>query len=137
MLISVFVPLVFLEGNIGRLFTEFALAIAAAVAFSSFTALTLSPMMASKLLKKKTRSSGFGVWMDKRFGQLETRYYQSLGKTLHQPLLMVLLLIISVLAIVQLSEKVPSEFVPKEDRGNFFILMNAQEGLALKVMPLT
>ena len=114
-LISVFVPLVFLEGNIGRLFTEFALAIAAAVAFSSFTALTLSPMMASKLLKKKTRSSGFGVWMDKRFGQLETRYYQSLGKTLHQPLLMVVLLIISVLAIVQLSEKVPSEFVPKED----------------------
>ena len=131
-LISVFVPLVFLEGNIGRLFTEFALAIAAAVAFSSFTALTLSPMMASKLLKKKTRSSGFGVWMDKRFGQLETRYYQSLGKTLHQPLLMVLLLIISVLAIVQLSEKVPSEFVPKEDRGNFFILMNAQEGASFE-----
>ena len=131
-LISVFVPLVFLEGNIGRLFTEFALAIAAAVAFSSFTALTLSPMMASKLLKKKTRSSGFGVWMDKRFGQLETRYYQSLGKTLHQPLLMVVLLIISVLAIVQLSEKVPSEFVPKEDRGNFFILMNAQEGASFE-----
>ena len=131
-LISVFVPLVFLEGNIGRLFTEFALAIAAAVAFSSFTALTLSPMMASKLLKKKTRSSGFGVWMDKRFGQLETRYYQSLGKTLHQPLLMVVLLSISVLAIVQLSEKVPSEFVPKEDRGNFFILMNAQEGASFE-----
>ena len=131
-LISVFVPLVFLEGNIGRVFTEFALAIAAAVAFSSFTALTLSPMMASKLLKKKTRSSGFGVWMDKRFGQLETRYYQSLGKTLHQPLLMVVLLIISVLAIVQLSEKVPSEFVPKEDRGNFFILMNAQEGASFE-----
>ena len=131
-LISVFVPLVFLEGNIGRLFTEFALAIAAAVAFSSFTALTLSPMMASKILKKRTRSSGFGSWMDKRFSQLENGYFTALGKTLHQPILMLLLLVITVVALVQLSEKVPSEFVPKEDRGNFFILMNAQEGASFE-----
>ena len=131
-LISVFVPLVFLEGNIGRLFTEFALAIAAAVAFSSFTALTLSPMMASKILKKRTRSSGFGSWMDKRFSQLENGYFTALGKTLHQPILMLLLLVIAVVALVQLSEKVSSEFVPKEDRGNFFILMNAQEGASFE-----
>ena len=131
-LISVFVPLVFLEGNIGRLFTEFALAIAAAVAFSSFTALTLSPMMASKILKKRERSSGFGSWMDARFNALETRYFNSLGKTLHQPILMLLLLAVAVVAVVQLSEKVPSEFVPKEDRGNFFILMNAQEGASFE-----
>ncbi|GEA07573.1 multidrug transporter [Alteromonas sp. KUL42] len=131
-LISVFVPLVFLEGNIGRLFTEFALAIAAAVAFSSFTALTLSPMMASKILKKRERSSGFGSWMDARFNALETRYFNSLGKSLHQPILMLLLLAVAVVAVVQLSEKVPSEFVPKEDRGNFFILMNAQEGASFE-----
>ncbi|WP_394223641.1 efflux RND transporter permease subunit [Alteromonas gracilis] len=131
-LISVFVPLVFLEGNIGRLFTEFALAIAAAVAFSSFTALTLSPMMASKILKKRTRSSGFGSWMDNRFSKLENGYFNTLGKTLHQPLLMLLMLVIAVIALVQLSEKVPSEFVPKEDRGNFFILMNAQEGASFE-----
>ncbi len=131
-LISVFVPLVFLEGNIGRLFTEFALAIAAAVAFSSFTALTLSPMMASKILKKRERSSGFGNWMDKRFSALENGYFNSLGKTLHQPLLMVIMLVVAVVALVQLSERVPSEFVPKEDRGNFFILMNAQEGASFE-----
>ena len=131
-LISVFVPLVFLEGNIGRLFTEFALAIAAAVAFSSFTALTLSPMMASKILKKRTRSVGFGAWMDRRFHALEKRYFNSLGKTVHQPLIMLLLLVVSVTAVVQLSESIPSEFVPKEDRGNFFILMNAQEGASFE-----
>ncbi|MCZ8529479.1 efflux RND transporter permease subunit [Alteromonas sp. PRIM-21] len=131
-LISVFVPLVFLEGNIGRLFTEFALAIAAAVAFSSFTALTLSPMMASKILKKRPRSSGFGSWMDKRFSKLESSYFNTLGKTLHQPFLMLLMLVIAIVALVQLSEKVPSEFVPKEDRGNFFILMNAQEGASFE-----
>ena len=131
-LISVFVPLVFLEGNIGRLFTEFALAIAAAVAFSSFTALTLSPMMASKILKKRERSSGFGAWMDKGFRGIESRYFQSLAKTLHQPFLMVVLLVVAVVATVQLSEKIPSEFVPREDRGNFFILMNAQEGASFE-----
>ncbi|GGW80411.1 efflux RND transporter permease subunit [Alteromonas halophila] len=131
-LISVFVPLVFLEGNIGRLFTEFALAIAAAVAFSSFTALTLSPMMSSLLLKKRERTSGFGSWMDARFTALETGYFNSLAKTLHQPVAMVLLLLIAIAAIIQLSNRVPSEFVPREDRGNFFILMQAQEGASFE-----
>ncbi len=131
-LISVFVPLVFLEGNIGRLFTEFALAIAAAVAFSSFTALTLSPMMASLLLKKRERTSGFGNWMDSKFSSLEKGYFNSLGKTLHQPVIMVLLLLVAVVAIIQLSNRVPDEFVPREDRGNFFILMQAQEGASFE-----
>lgn len=131
-LISVFVPLVFLEGNIGRLFTEFALAIAAAVAFSSFTALTLSPMMSSLLLKKRERTSGFGNWMDRQFTSLESGYFNSLGKTLHQPIVMTLLLIIAVVAIIQLSNRVPNEFTPREDRGNFFILMQAQEGASFE-----
>ena len=56
-LVAVFVPLIFLSGNVGRLFTEFAIAIAAAVIFSSLTALSLTPMMCSKMLKHKERSS--------------------------------------------------------------------------------
>ncbi|MBU3021027.1 efflux RND transporter permease subunit [Aestuariibacter sp. A3R04] len=131
-LISVFVPLVFLEGNIGRLFTEFALAMAAAVAFSSFTALSLSPMMASKLLKKKSRSKGFGKWLDSRFKRIEGGYYNSLDKTIHQPWLMALLFIIALVLIWQLSAKIPSEFTPTEDRGNFFILMQGQEGASFE-----
>ncbi|PTB84665.1 multidrug transporter AcrB, partial [Pseudidiomarina aestuarii] len=63
-LISVFVPLAFLDGNIGQLFTEFALAIAAAVFFSSIAALTLSPMLSSKILKKRERSSALGRNID-------------------------------------------------------------------------
>ncbi|MBT1450371.1 efflux RND transporter permease subunit [Glaciecola sp. XM2] len=127
-LISVFVPLVFLEGNIGRLFTEFALAIAAAVAFSSFTALTLSPMLASKILKNRSRSSGFGMWVDAKFKSLEGRYFNSLRVTMKQPVLMVLMVLVSMTLIFQLQSKIPEEFVPREDRGNFFILMQAQEG---------
>lgn len=131
-LVAVFVPLVFLEGNIGQLFTEFALAIAAAVIFSSFTALTLSPMMGSKLLKKRERSSGFGAWVDKRFQNIEKGYYNTLTKTLHQPIVMMMMLILSVVVVWQLMSKIPSEFVPREDRGNFFILMQAQEGASFE-----
>lgn len=127
-LISVFIPLVFLEGNVGRLFTEFAIAIAAAVAFSSFTALTLSPMMSSKLLKKRERSKGFGHWVEQFFKRLEQRYHRSLGKTLHQPLVMLLLVGLSIALIFQVQRLIPEEFVPREDRGNFFIVMNSQQG---------
>ncbi len=131
-LISVFVPLVFLEGNIGRLFTEFALAIAAAVAFSSFTALTLSPMLGSKILQKRERNSGFGAWVDSQFSKLESGYHRVLDNTLHQPLVTALLIAGSLFAIYGLLQKIPSEFVPKEDRGNFFVLMQAAEGASFE-----
>lgn len=131
-LIAVFVPLVFLQGNIGRLFTEFAIAIAAAVAFSSLTALTLTPMLSSKMLKKRERSSGFGRWVDNSFKSIERNYFNSLAKTLHQPLIMIVLLIGSLVALYQLSNLVPREFVPKEDRGNFFVIMQAAEGASFE-----
>ncbi len=127
-LISVFVPLVFLEGNIGRLFTEFAIAIAAAVAFSSFTALTLSPMLASKILHKRERTSGFGAFVDEGFKKIEQSYYNTLTRSMKQPLLLTILILASLALIYQMQSKIPEEFVPREDRGNFFILMQAQEG---------
>lgn len=131
-LIAVFVPLAFLDGNIGRLFTEFALAIAAAVAFSSFTALTLSPMLGSLILKKRERASGFGSWMDRNFNVLEGKYFNSLSKSIHQPLVVIALLAMAIFAIYQLYQKIPSELVPKEDRGNFFIIMQSQEGASFE-----
>jgi multidrug efflux pump len=127
-LIAVFVPLVFLQGNIGRLFTEFALAIAAAVAFSSVTALTLSPMMCSSLLKKRETTTGFAHWIDGKFKQVEQAYFRSLDTTLHQPWLMALLVALSIVALFQLAKLIPSEFVPREDRGNFFIQVQSAEG---------
>ncbi|WP_102797410.1 efflux RND transporter permease subunit [Bowmanella denitrificans] len=131
-LIAVFLPLVFLQGNIGRLFTEFAVAIAAAVAFSSFTALTLSPMLCSRILEKRERGSWFGRLVDKGFLRLENSYFASLGKSLHQPLVSLLMVLVSLVALYGLTAKVPSEFVPKEDRGNFFIMMQAAEGASFE-----
>lgn len=131
-LIAVFVPLVFLQGNIGRLFTEFALAIAAAVAFSSVTALTLSPMLCSLLLKKRQKQSGFAHWVDTKFGLVEERYYQGLATTIHQPWLMAILIGVAVVALFKLSQILPSEFVPKEDRGNFFVSVQGAEGASFE-----
>lgn len=131
-LISVFVPLVFLQGNIGRLFTEFALAIAAALAFSSVTALTLSPMLCSLLLKKRQKQSGFAHWVDTKFSLVEERYYQGLASTIHQPWMMAILIGVAVVALIKLSSILPSEFVPKEDRGNFFVSVQGAEGASFE-----
>jgi multidrug efflux pump len=130
-LIAVFVPLVFLQGNIGRLFTEFALAIAAAVAFSSVTALTLSPMMCSKLLKKRQQNATPPM-INRLFSKLEKRYFDSLAGSFRQPWLVVGLLVLSLVAIAQLGNTIPSEFAPREDRGSFFIIMNAAEGASFE-----
>jgi multidrug efflux pump len=127
-LVAVFVPLVFLSGNMGRLFTEFAIAIAAAVVFSSLTALSLTPMMCSKMLKHRERSSSFGQKLDRAFARFEAAYGRALASSIHQPLLIVLVLGLSLTAVFLLFNKLPSEYTPKEDRGNFFLIMQGAEG---------
>ncbi|MEW6981597.1 efflux RND transporter permease subunit [Colwelliaceae bacterium 6471] len=127
-LVAVFVPLIFLSGNIGRLFTEFALAIAAAVIFSSITALSLTPMMCSKMLKHRERSSSFGQLLDRGFAKLEVWYGKTLAQTIHQPLLILSTVALSLVAVYLLLQQLPSEYTPKEDRGNLFVVMRSAEG---------
>lgn len=127
-LVAVFVPLIFLSGNIGRLFTEFAIAIAAAVVFSSITALSLTPMLCSKMLKRKPRHSSFGQKLDRGFAKLEAAYGRALANSIHQPLLIVSVLGLSLVAVSLLFDKLPTEYTPKEDRNNLFVRMNSAEG---------
>ncbi len=127
-LVAVFVPLVFLSGNVGRLFTEFAIAIAAAVIFSSLTALSLTPMMCSKMLQHKKRSSSFGQKLDKGFAKLEASYGRSLKASIHQPWMIFFVIVLSLAAVYSLFNQLPSEYTPKEDRGNFFVMMRGAEG---------
>ncbi|WP_448211363.1 efflux RND transporter permease subunit [Colwellia sp. MEBiC06753] len=127
-LVAVFVPLVFLSGNIGRLFTEFALAIAAAVIFSSLTALSLTPMLCSKMLKHRERSSSFGQLLDNGFAKLEAAYGRALKNTVHQPIMLVAVIGVSLFLVYSLFNKLPSEYAPKEDRGNLFVAMQGAEG---------
>jgi multidrug efflux pump len=127
-LVSVFVPLIFLSGNVGRLFTEFAIAIAAAVIFSSLTALSLTPMMCSKMLKHKERSSSFGQKLDQGFAKLEAAYGRTLKNSIHQPIMILIVIILALFAVYSLFNQLPSEYTPKEDRGNFFVMMSGAEG---------
>lgn len=126
-LIAVFVPITFLEGDLGRLFTEFAITMAAAVAFSTFVAVTLCPMLASKILKK-TERGGLSAKVDNLFQKFSNSYAKVLQKALKFRI--VLLIVFAGLsgAAVFLFNAVPSEYAPKEDRGAFFIMVNAPEG---------
>lgn len=130
--IFVFVLLVFFEGNIGRLFMEFVLVIVVVVVFLSFIVFMLLFMMVLKIFKKRMWLFGFGSWMDKQFFKFENGYFNMLGKILYQFILMLFMFVIVIVVLVQFFEKVFSEFVFKEDRGNFFILMNVQEGVSFE-----
>ena len=130
-LIAVFVPIAFLQGDIGRLFSEFALTMAAAVAFSSVVALTLAPALASKLLPKQaaTQVGASTVWL--RFQQGYERLLAVLLRAKGWVLLGFLALCAGALWVYQ---QLPEEYAPKEDRGAFFIIINGPEGATYDYM---
>ena len=131
-LVAVFVPIAFMEGNLGRLFSEFSLAIAGAVCFSSLVALTLVPMAASKLLRPAKERSGPAALVDRAFARFSTIYSGSLGGLIQRPLGVTVFLLAIVGAGWQLFSSLPQEYSPTEDRSSFFVLMNAPEGASFE-----
>lgn len=133
-LIAVFVPIAFLEGDLGRLFSEFALTMSAAVAFSSFVALSLSPMLASQLLRPSTNRGWLNRAIDTTFDAIARGYRLVLRAALRWWLVTFLAFCGTLFAIWWLFERIPSEYAPKEDRGAFFILVNGPEGATYEYM---
>lgn len=136
-LISVFVPITFMRGDIGRLFTEFALTMAAAVGFSSLLALTLTPMMASKLLKPVDKDSWFTVLprtVDSVFRLLRSGYGWILDRLIPRPIIVGFVLIGMFFGAWSLSTQIDEEYVPREDRGGFFIAVRGPEGASFEYM---
>jgi len=128
-LVAVFVPIAFLQGDVGRLFSEFALTMAAAVSVSSVVALSLSPMLASVLLKGKTREEGKTPPRIELFYRWIRRTYRRLLKlALKKPPVTLAFFAATVVATVWLFDNISSEYAPKEDRGAFFIIVNGPEG---------
>jgi multidrug efflux pump len=128
-LIAVFVPITFMEGDIGRLFTEFALTIAAAVGFSSLVALTLCPVLASLLLTQKTdHADKLHQRFDKIIERLRRSYTHSLNYALAHRALIVSIFALLLAGTALLYPSVPEEFAPQEDRGAFFIIVQGPEG---------
>ena len=127
-LISVFVPIVFLEGDLGRLFSEFALTIAGAVLLSAITALTLTPVMAAYLLKPAGQGGGFQQKVEQQMARVEAAYGRMLDELLHHRVLFVLMLLLVSLCIAGLFRQLPSELAPREDRGGIFVNVLGPEG---------
>jgi multidrug efflux pump len=126
-LVAVFVPISFLEGQVGRLFTEFGIILAIAVLFSTFVALTLCPVLCSRLLKGGERSF-IERGVEKVFGLLNRGYRRFLVAALGMPLVVVSVAFAIGGSAYWFYNQVPQELSPKEDRGVFFIIVNAPRG---------
>ncbi|MCP4048146.1 MAG: efflux RND transporter permease subunit, partial [Gammaproteobacteria bacterium] len=131
-LVAVFVPLSYIEGDIGRLFREFGITLAAAVLFSSLVALTLTPMLCSKLLRGRELRKGLPAMVDRIFVWLRKHYRVLLGRVIDWPRLMLSFVILATVFAGYLLQTLPSEYAPNEDRGAFFISLRAPEGATLE-----
>lgn len=133
-LVAVFVPLSMLQGDIGRLFSEFALTMAAAVVFSTLLALTLTPMMASKILKPGMHDSAVGKGVQWLLGITQRRYQRILEWLLARSWIVVGVFALLIAMTAWLTTELPNEYTPQEDRGNFIVLVNGPEGATFDYM---
>ncbi|MBU6406434.1 MAG: efflux RND transporter permease subunit [Alphaproteobacteria bacterium] len=126
--IAVFTPFFFLGGYVGKLFVELAVTVAAAILISTFVALTLSPMMASKMLRPVEPGRGLSGVMDRVLGAVRAGYRVTLAGALESKIWVFVLLaaVIGVGAFAFL--RLPSELTPPEDRGNLFVVIDGPEG---------
>ena len=126
-LAAVYAPIGFLQGLTGALFQEFALTLAGAVLISGVVALTLSPMMCSRLLRHEENPSGLAHRLDQLFDRLKARYQRALHGTLNtRPVVLVFALIVLGL-IPQLLKFTESELAPEEDQGIIFMMASAPQ----------
>lgn len=133
-LIAVFLPIAFMEGNQGRLFRELAVAVAGAVLISGFVALTLTPMMCSILLRPHTHKKGFNNWVNDRLNTLTRWYRNVLGKVIGRGWLLAVAMLATFAISGLLFKIVPSELAPVEDRGNFNVSITGPEGAGYDYM---
>ncbi|TFY99307.1 efflux RND transporter permease subunit [Ramlibacter henchirensis] len=142
-LVAVYAPLAFTPGRTGRLFVEFALALAGSVLVSGFVALTLTPMMCSKLLRHNPKPNFFDRGMEKLLVGLSKRYGRTLrwvltaraggagGRLLQARWIVIGVMLASALGIAAVWPTMKSELSPLEDRGTILATINAPDGATL------
>ncbi len=134
-LISVFMPIAFLPSTAGRLFTEFGVVLAIAVAISSFVALSLVPMLASRLPALKPIQPGARPGPMERFGDAASRGYRRLLEfTLSARLLILGAAALIAVTAVAVFPSIDEELLPREDRGAIIIMMQGPDGVGLDYM---
>ncbi len=135
-LISVFLPISFLPGTAGRLFVEFGFVLAIAVALSSFVALSLCPMLASRLPDTRARPTGARTAQGSGVGVLgrpvAAIYGRLLGWTLKAPLVVVAIALAAAGGSAMLFDTIDEELTPTEDRGVILVWMTGPDGVGLE-----
>lgn len=134
-LIAVFIPISFLGGQVGRLFSEFGMVMAGAVVISTFVALSLCPMLASRVIKARTGPSLAGgsgnagsSGNEVTASRLGRAYRRGLETALRLPLIVIAFSLLFVAGAVLLYQALPRELAPREDRGVAFVPITAPQG---------
>ena len=133
-LVSVFMPILFLSGLVGRLFREFGLTLAGAVVISSFVALTLTPMLSSRLLKKRARQPWFYRVTEPFFSKLGSTYRQVLTEMLQRRWLALPIVVVCLGLVALFLQVLPRELAPIEDRSSISVNARAPEGATFAFM---
>ncbi len=133
-LVAVFMPVVFLDGLTGRLFREFGIVVAGAVIISSFVALTLTPMLSTKILKKRENKQWLYRVTEPFFDWMNKAYNESLENFMARKWLALVILVLSFGGIYLLSNNIQSELSPMEDRGEFRVNSTGPEGATFEYM---
>jgi len=127
-LVAVFLPISFLEGQAGRLFSEFGFALAVSVLISGFVALSFTPMLCSRFLKPHQAEGRLVRWTEPVFQGLNAGFRWTLDRALRAPLLVLAGAGVLSLLAISLFQVLPKEFAPTEDRGVVVVPVTAPEG---------
>ncbi len=133
-LVAVFLPIIFLQGITGRLFVEFGVVISTAVIISSFVALTLTPMLSSRILKRRERKNWFYRKTEPFFVGLTNAYRWSLEGFMKVSWLAFPIVALLAWIIYSLGTSLPQELSPLEDRGSISVRATAPEGATFDYM---
>jgi multidrug efflux pump len=130
----VFLPIIFLEGFVGRLFREFGIVVAGAVLISAFVSLTLTPVLNVKMTRKENKHSRFYIFTEPFFRAMENGYRKSLTAFMRLRWLAFVIIAVCFALIYFIGSNIQSELAPLEDRSQFRLSVTAPEGTSFDYM---
>ncbi|KFZ39279.1 multidrug transporter AcrB [Shewanella mangrovi] len=133
-LVMVFLPISFMEGMVGLLFTEFSVLLAVSVVFSSIVALTLTPVLASKLLKPHQQPNALNRVLDCIFSKLESYYRRGVRYCVKHKFAAPIVILACIGGSYLLMQQVPAQLAPAEDRGVVYAFVRGAEGTSYNRM---
>ncbi len=133
-LVMVFLPISYIPGKVGLIFTQFSVVLSTAVIFSCLIALTLTPVLASKMLKMNVKKNRFNKASEKIFSILEGNYRKLLKIVMRFRLYAPVVILFCLIGSYLLMRHVPAQFAPKQDSGYLFVFVKGADGASYNRM---